>query len=129
MHISLRLTILLAFLTVPARSAESVPTFKKTQLTDKFWAEGANFGDFNRDGKMDVVSGPFWYEGPDFKKVHEFAPANTTFKKMIPDGSEETIPGFEGALGVENKYSDNFFAFTYDFNGDGWADIMIYGFP
>src|SRR5262245_60095475 len=123
MHASHRLTILLALLTVSARSAENAPfSFKKTQLTDKFWAEGANFGDFNRDGKMDVVCGPFWYEGPDFKKVHEFAPANTTFKRKKPDGSEETIPGFEGGLGTNNAYSDNFFAFIYDFNGDGWSD-------
>jgi hypothetical protein len=78
---------------------------------------------------MDVICGPFWYEGPDFKKVHEFAPANTTFKRKKPDGSEETIPGFEGGLGTNNSYSDNFFAFIYDFNGDGWSDIMIYGFP
>ena len=37
--------------------------------------------------------------------------------------------GFEGALGKNNTYSDNFFAFTFDFNKDGWDDILIYGFP
>ena len=125
----IRVAIFLGFVAIPVFSAESPLSFKKTQLTDKFWAEGANFGDFNRDGKMDVVAGPFWYEGPDFKKVHEFAPANTTFKLKKPDGSEETIPGFEGGLGTNNAYSDNFFAFIYDFNGDGWSDILIYGFP
>src|SRR6266404_5125012 len=104
-------------------------SFKKIQLSDQFWSEGANFGDFNHDGKMDIASGPFWYEGPDFKKRHEFAPANATFKRKQPDGSEETIAGFEGGLGVINAYSDNFFAFTYDFNDDGWTDILIYGFP
>ena len=124
-----RLTLLLAFSSVSILAEERLPSFKKTELTDKFWAEGANFGDFNRDGKIDVVSGPFWYEGPDFKKRHEYAPANTTFKLKKPDGSQETIPGFEGGLGVVNAYSDNFFAFTYDFNADGWPDILIYGFP
>ncbi len=44
------------------------PTFKKSVLSDKFYAEGAYYGDFNRDGKLDVVAGPFWYEGPDFTK-------------------------------------------------------------
>jgi hypothetical protein len=112
-----------------AGAADLLHSFKKIQLTDKFWAEGATFGDFNKDGVMDIVSGPFWYEGPDFKKVHEYYPANTTFKRKKSDGTEETIPGFEGALGVNNNYSDNFFAFSYDFNGDGWTDIMIYGFP
>jgi hypothetical protein len=39
------------------------------------------------------------------------------------------VPGFEGTLGRENKYSDNFFAHVYDFNADGWKDILIIGFP
>src|SRR5512134_1383854 len=86
-------------------------TFKKTQLTDKFWSEGATFGDLNRDGKPDIVSGPYWYEGPDFMKRHEFYPATATFKRKQADGPDQTIEGFEGALGVDNKYSDNFFAF------------------
>ncbi|HWY77189.1 MAG TPA: VCBS repeat-containing protein, partial [Verrucomicrobiae bacterium] len=104
-------------------------TFKKIQLTDKFWSEGANFGDFNHDGIMDVVSGPYWYEGPDFNKRHEYYPANKTFTRKKADGTEEKIEGFEGALGVANTYSDHFFAFVYDFNQDGWPDILIYGFP
>lgn len=104
-------------------------SFKKTQLTDKFWGEGATFGDLNRDGKLDIVSGPFWYQGPDFALRREFYPATATFKRKQPDGSEQTIEGFEGALGVENKYSDNFFAFVHDFNRDGWNDILIIGFP
>src|SRR5438132_4462950 len=104
-------------------------TFKTTRLSDKFWCEGANFGDFNHDGKTDIVAGPYWYEGPDFKKRHEYYPATQTFKKKLAEGKEETIEGFEGALGVNNAYSDNFFAFVYDFNNDGWNDILIIGFP
>src|SRR5471032_940717 len=104
-------------------------TFKKIQLDEHFWSEGATFGDLNRDGKMDIVSGPYWYEGPDFKVRHEYYPATQTFKRLGSDGKEETIPGFEGGLGTKNTYSDNFFAFVYDFNGDGWPDILVYGFP
>lgn len=103
--------------------------FTKTRLTDKFWGEGATFGDLNRDGKPDIISGPFWYEGPDFAKRHEYYPATATFKLKQASGSERTIEGFEGALGVENKYSDNFFAFVHDFNNDKWNDILIIGFP
>lgn len=103
--------------------------FQRQQLTDKFWAEGAAFGDLNRDGKPDIIAGPFWYEGPDFSKRHAFYPATTTFKRKADDGTEQTIDGFEGALGVHNKYSDNFFVFVHDFNSDGWNDILIVGFP
>ncbi len=127
--VPIALVVLLSTAAVASAEEFAIHQFKKIQLTDKFWAEGATFGDFNHDGKMDVVSGPYWYEGPDFKNRHEYSPATHTFKLKKDDGSEETIPGFEGALGKNNTYSDNFFAFTYDFNRDGWADILIIGFP
>ena len=106
-----------------------IHSFQKIQLTPHFWAEGANFGDFNHDGKMDIVYGPFWWEGPEFKVRHEYAPAIESFKHKKSDGSEEVIPGFEGALGVNNAYSQNFLTFTYDINGDGWTDVLVLGFP
>src|SRR3954465_9544010 len=96
------LTLACGSLLFRSGAAERGQTFKKVHPTDKFWAEGANFADFNRDGKMDLVYGPFWFEGPDFKKAHEYSPANTTFKHKKADGTEETIPGFEGALGINN---------------------------
>jgi len=40
-----------------------------------------------------------------------------------------TFRGYKGGLGNENEYSANFFAHSGDFNGDGWADILILGFP
>ena len=106
-----------------------IHSWKKIQLSDKFWGEGANFADFNKDGHMDIVSGPYWYEGPDFQKRHEYYPATHTSRIKQADGTEKEIEGFKGALSRENEYSDNFFAFTYDFNKDGWPDILIYGFP
>lgn len=103
-------------------------SFNRQQLTDEFWSEGAAFGDFNHDGKMDVVSGPFWYAGPDFKTRHEFAPA-TRRSKSTKNGQPVEFAGYKGKLGNENEYTENFFAFTHDFNRDGWTDILILGFP
>ncbi len=101
--------VLLVLAPSAAREEHTLVTWKKIVLSETFTSEGANVGDFNKDGKLDVVSGPFWYEGPEFKKAHEFMPVKV-FKK-------------------DNEYSNAFFAFTYDFNKDGWTDILIYGFP
>jgi hypothetical protein len=101
-----------------------IHTWEKKQLSHEFWSEGANFGDFNKDGVNDIVSGPFWWEGPSFEKRREYMPANQTFKKKNADGTEQTVAGFDPL-----NYSKNFFAFTYDINQDGWTDIVIIGFP
>lgn len=103
--------------------------WKKIQVTDKFWAEGACVADVNKDGHMDILYGPYWYEGPDFKKEHTIYPATATFQHKKADGTEETIPGFAGYLSGINKYSDNFLSYAYDINGDGWPDYVVIGFP
>ena len=83
-------------------------SWQTKKLSSDFFGEGAYFGDFNNDGAMDVVSGPLWYEGPDFVKQHEYRPV----KKYDPKG-----------------YSDNFLTFVSDFNDDHWDDILIIGWP
>jgi len=82
--------------------------YDKRWLSGIFYGEGANFGDFNKDGKLDVVSGPYIYDGPEFTVKHEFMPR------------EPSDP---------LHYSKNFFAYTSDFNKDGLTDILIIGFP
>lgn len=83
-------------------------SFERRQLTDVYFSEGANAGDIDRDGKPDVVYGPFWFAGPDFKQQHEIYPP-----KPQP----------------LDFYADNFFNWIYDFNGDGWSDVFVVGFP
>lgn len=120
-------TIVLAF--AVAGDAGELHQFRRIQLSDQFWSEGANFGDINRDGINDVVSGPWWYEGPDFKTKHELYPARATFDLKLGPMTTVKVPGFEGGLGVANKYSDNFFVWVLDFNRDDWQDILVVGFP
>lgn len=87
--------------------ASEVSTFEKRVLTDKYFCDGINTGDFNRDGRPDIVAGPFWYEGPQFTTKHEFYPA-----KEFPTQPSPT---------------DSMFSFVWDFNGDAWPDILVFG--
>jgi putative membrane-bound dehydrogenase-like protein len=82
--------------------------FERTTLSSDFLSEGATFGDVSNDGVNDLIAGPYWYQGPDFKERREYYPPKTFDPKV---------------------YSDNFFAYLEDFNADGWKDILIIGFP
>ena len=50
------LSFALLFTTPLLLPAESLITWKRVQLADKFYAEGANAADINKDGRPDVVS-------------------------------------------------------------------------
>ena len=109
--------------------SHTLHSFEKLQLTDRFWSEGATFGDFNKDGNQDAASGPYWWEGPAFTHRHTFYSDKRGWEKQHADGSAQIIQGYEGALGTKNSYSENFVAFSHDFNADGWDDILVLGFP
>ena len=94
------LLILLAPRPAPAREVR----FKKITLTTDFHAEGIHYGDFNRDGHLDIVAGPYWYAGPHFTQRHPIYPA----QNHNPE-----------------QYSDNFITHALDLNADGWDDVLI----
>ena len=100
-----------------------IHTWTKHHLTPHFWSEGGHFGDFNKDGQGDVVVGPYWYAGPDFKKRHTIYDDSPAFE-MMKDGKKIKVAGYKGELSGGNGYSNNFLTYTYDFNSDGWKDVL-----
>jgi hypothetical protein len=99
--------------TLPAspaeRAAEPTISWKKTILDTKFRSEGVAVADVNKDGKIDVLNGEYWYEAPDWTP-HEMQPY-----KDHKDG-----------LG---NYSRVFCCWTEDINGDGYPDLIVIDFP
>ena len=134
-HFMQRLAFLIPLALTATLSAQSTTPpaldgkWTKQQLTDNFWAEGATVADVNKDGKPDVIYGPYWFEGPSFTKRHLIYPDTQRSKVKQADGTEKEIEGFKGAKSEENGYSDNFIAAAYDINGDGWTDYVVMGFP
>ena len=82
--------------------------FKTLQLSDEFHSERAALGDLNNDGKPDIAYGPFWFAGPDFSK-------RNLLYKPVPFAIR--------------TYSNNFFSYIDDLDGDGWNDVLVMGFP
>jgi len=92
-------------------STKSAPTitWKKTILDRKFRSEGVATADVNKDGKIDVMNGEYWYEAPDWTP-------------------HEMQPPMDHKDGLGN-YSRVFACWAEDLNGDGYADLIVIDFP
>lgn len=92
----------------PELKAQTVPPsqWTRVEISTQFFGESAHFADFDKDGDVDIVSPPFWYEGPDWKTSHRFMTGNA----------------MSGNLDV---YGGPWQTEAYDFNGDTWVDVLI----
>ncbi|MCC9608961.1 VCBS repeat-containing protein [Blastopirellula sp. JC732] len=97
-----------AFTAAAVAEEDRLHSFQRIALTESYFSEGAGAGDINGDGVPDVVYGPYWFAGPDFKTKYE-----------IDVATPQDV----------NKYADKFFSWVYDFNGDGANDVMMVGLP
>lgn len=66
--------------------------------------EAASAFDVDKDGKVDIFSGEYWFSGPDFQKEHKVC----TIRR-------------------EGDYYDDFSNYPMDVNGDGWTDVVSGG--
>jgi hypothetical protein len=82
--------------------------FRMQRLNPFYFAWGAAAADFNHDGSLDIVAGPYIYYGPDFAKKSEIYPAVTR------------NPGTQFS-------TDCWMTFASDFTGDGWPDVITAG--
>ncbi len=103
------------------QAAPEKPTkvkFKRTAISNEFISEGVAVADVNKDGKLDVIAGSFWYEAPSwlphqFAKSINFGPKGAILERIKPN----------------QGYSDSFLNFNLDVNQDGWEDLIKVGMP
>jgi hypothetical protein len=78
--------------------------FRVQRLDDFYYAWGAAAADFNRDGVLDVVAGPYYYLGPDYTSRREIY----------------VTPAFSPST----QFASSMIDYAWDFTGDGWPDVL-----
>ena len=88
---------------LPAEEISS--RFRMQRINDFYYGWSATAADINHDGILDIVSGPFYYLGPDYTVSREIYFSKTS------DVSSQLTPAMVN--------------FAYDYTGDGWPDVLI----
>lgn len=84
-----------------------VPTFETRELATDHVAEGADVGDIDADGVLDLVAGPRWYKGPGFALGGTLLANPPTYTR--------------------DEYSKFFLTFVDDLDGDKLPDVIGIG--
>ena len=106
-------SLLIIYLSVTLSPGQSTTAFppailKKPILTRDFISEGVAVADLNKDGRMDIVAGYYWFEAPNWTR-HEMAPSRT--------------------FDPRKEYSNSFLNLGMDVNQDGWDDVVVVDYP
>jgi len=79
--------------------------FRMQRIDDFYYSWGAAAADFNHDGFLDIVAGPYYYLGPNYTTRREIYRAET-----VNPSNQYPIQSMQG--------------FAADFTGDGWPDVL-----
>ncbi len=100
-------------------SADDDPNWVRIKLDERFRSEGVAAADLNNDGSPDVVAGDVWYAAPPVDSADH---TDASRWKL----HEVRMPGdFVAGKGYSNSFANA----AWDFNKDGWMDVVLIGFP
>jgi len=88
---------------ISGAETENYLLFQRERIGQGIYESASSF-DVNNDGIIDIFSGEYWYEGPDYKKSHRVC-----------------------VLQPMDDYYDDFSNFPMDVNGDGYLDVITGG--